>query len=30
MTLEEAIKVCEDNAEKIGGNPQSDYHATCL
>lgn len=29
MTLEEAIKVCEDNAEKIGGNPQSDYHAAC-
>ena len=29
MTLAEAIKVCEDNAEKIGGNFQSDYHAAC-
>ena len=29
MTLDEAIKVCEDNATKIGGNPQSDYHAAC-
>ena len=29
MTLEEAIKFCEDNAEKIGGNPSSDYHAAC-
>lgn len=29
MTLEEAIKICEDNAAEIGGNPQSDYHASC-
>ena len=29
MTIDEAIKVCEDNATKIGGNPQSDYHAAC-
>lgn len=28
MTLDEAIKICEDNAAKIGGNPQSDYHAS--
>lgn len=28
MTIDETIKVCEENAEKIGGNPQSDYHAS--
>lgn len=27
MTLDEAIKICEEDAEKIGGNPQSDRHA---
>lgn len=27
MTLDEAIKICEEDAEKIGGNPQSDHHA---
>lgn len=27
MTLDEAIKICEEDAEKIGGNPQSDCHA---
>lgn len=27
MTIDEAIKLCEEDAEKIGGNPQSDYHA---
>lgn len=28
MTIDEAIKLCEDDAEKIGGNPQSDRHAS--
>lgn len=28
MTIDETIKVCEENAEKIGGSPQSDYHAS--
>ncbi len=28
MTIDETIKVCEENAEKIGGNPQLDYHAS--
>lgn len=27
MTLDEAIKICEEDAEKIGGNPQSYHHA---
>ena len=27
MTLDEAIKICEEDAEKIGGNPQSERHA---
>lgn len=27
MTIDEAIKLCEEDAEKIGGNPQSDRHA---
>lgn len=27
MTIDEAIKICEEDAEKIGGNPQSDRHA---
>lgn len=27
MTINEAIKICEEDAEKIGGNPQSDRHA---
>lgn len=27
MTLDEAIKICQEDAEKIGGNPQSDRHA---
>lgn len=27
MTIDEAIKFCEEDAEKIGGNPQSDRHA---
>ena len=27
MTLDEAIKICKEDAEKIGGNPQSDRHA---
>ena len=26
MTIDEAIKICEEDAEKIGGNPQSDRH----
>lgn len=27
MTIDEAIKICEEDAEKIWGNPQSDRHA---
>lgn len=27
MTIDEAIKFCEEDAEKIGGNPRSDRHA---
>lgn len=27
MTIDETIKICEEDAEKIGGNPQSDRHA---
>jgi hypothetical protein len=27
MTLVEAIKICEEDAEKIGDNPQPDRHA---
>lgn len=27
MTIDEAIKICEEDAEKIGSNPQSDRHA---
>lgn len=27
MTIDEAIKICEEDAERIGGNPQSDHHA---
>ena len=27
MTIDEAIKICEEDVEKIGGNPQSDRHA---
>ena len=27
MTIHEAIKICHEEAEKIGGNPQSDRHA---
>lgn len=27
MTIDEVIKICEEDAEKIGGNPQSDRHA---
>ena len=29
MTINEAIQTFKENAEKIGGNPQSDYHASC-
>lgn len=29
MTIDEAIKICEEDAERIGGNPQSDCHAEC-
>lgn len=27
MTIDEAIKIYKEDAEKIGGNPQSDRHA---
>lgn len=27
MTIDEAIRICKEDAEKIGGNPQSDCHA---
>lgn len=27
MTIDEAIKIFEEDAEKIGGNPRSDRHA---
>ena len=27
MTIDEAIKICEEDVEKIGGSPQSDRHA---